>query len=268
MSSEYKLRSVAIIGLQRLIPFARMLASIPERQRRVRHLFFSTMAQKPGEGTGKLHAVTDSVYDENRTAWIQIIQMISSTLRTCRAVSHLPRTTILLPVSCPNLVELTLQGQFPVLLYTNHTPQFPSLRSLTFSAFNDYPVYLFDDIVLQAPALEELTLLPAQPSRNLHNDLYATLDINPQSSRCSPPPDYFPTTRLPATVSRVYVQPGPEIISESRNASCLKNVQIIMKRKILHMQKHDQRNRVKFLRPGPPLVFEDALVEWLGRERL
>ena len=45
LSKELKYQSIAIVGLPRLVAFAAMLQDLPEPSRRIRHLFFSSMAQ-------------------------------------------------------------------------------------------------------------------------------------------------------------------------------------------------------------------------------
>jgi hypothetical protein len=50
LSKEYKYQSIAIIGLPRLVAFAAVLQHLPESNRRIRHLFFSSMAQNTSGG--------------------------------------------------------------------------------------------------------------------------------------------------------------------------------------------------------------------------
>ncbi|TFK29763.1 hypothetical protein FA15DRAFT_663940 [Coprinopsis marcescibilis] len=270
LSREYKLQSVAVAGIHKFLPFYNMLVSLPERFRRVRHLFISSMSQcAPSvDGSRKVSLTTDISYDETCSAYAQVMQLLSPTIKSCQVVAHFPRKATLLPYSCPILEELTLQGPFPALLYDCERPYLPKLRSLTLSSFTDHPSNIFEYISTQAPRLETLSLYPARPSRSMHGDLYVSLNIKPRCSRSSPPLECSDRTLLPPSVMKVFIQPGPQIDSDARKAHCLQNEQDLMKQNILFMQKHDRRKRVIYVRPQKALVNEEALTQWLNRKQV
>ena len=182
---------------------------------------------------------------------------------SCRIVSHLSRSAPLIPVSCPRLRDLTLEGPFPTLPFVSHAPYLPSLRTVTFSSFTDCPSCLFDDVATQAPNLTTISFYPEQACRNLANDLASALVI-PSGPRCLPE---FGSSGLrpvlPPSIKEVVVQPGPIVDPAARNAYCLGSVQELMKRKLLYMQKHDKSRRVKYVAPGPAPLASNALASWL-----
>lgn len=194
-------------------------------------------------------------------AFSKVMHIVAPTLITCQIVFHLARMVTLIPESCPCLTELCLVGPFPTLPCAYEAPYFPSLRSLTFSSFTDYPSCLFDDIATQAPNLQTLAFYPTQASRNFAAHLASALNA-PHSPEIIPGPLSIPRPGLPATLREVAVQPGTNIDPGLRNAYCLRSVQALMEKKLLYIKKHDKRCRI--IAPGPQPSPQDALSTWLS----
>jgi hypothetical protein len=182
-------------------------------------------------------------------------------------VSDIPRIQIIFSVSLPHLVEATLQGPFPGLLYSQEPPSFPALRKVTFSSFGSHPLDLFSDIATQIPNLEEVAFHPSQPSRDLHDDLRRALSVpaprasNPLLMELETP--CKPQAELPSGVKSIIIEPGPEINPEDRNAHFLRTLQTLMKKKVAWIRRHDKR--VTLLPPGPPVSDNMALIQWIER---
>ncbi|KAJ2919532.1 hypothetical protein MD484_g875, partial [Candolleomyces efflorescens] len=221
LSKEYKYQSIAIIGLPRLVAFAAVLQDLPESNRRIHHLFFSSMAQN-APGGHKRMSEDIQYYRDTCDVFSKVIQVIGPTLVTCQIVFHLARMVTLIPGSCPCLTDLSLHGPFPTLplAHVYEAPYFPSLRSLTFSSFTDYPSSLFNDIATQAPNLQNLAFYPAEACRNFAGDLASALDT-PTSARPAPDPLHVPRSTLPSTIKKVTVSTGTGINPKHRNAYSL-----------------------------------------------
>ncbi|RXW23906.1 hypothetical protein EST38_g1958 [Candolleomyces aberdarensis] len=264
LSKEFKYQSIAIVGLLRLVSFAAVLQDLQEPSRRVRHLFFSSIAQNL---SGKPKRITEDLqnYRDTCDAFSKVMRIVAPTLVTCQIVFQSARMVTLIPESCPCLTDLSLVGPFPTLPGVDEAPRFPSLRSLTFSSFTDYPSCLFDDIATQAPNLQNLAFYPAQACRNFAGDLAKALNA-PTSSRSAPDPHHVPRPALPNTIKQVTVQPGTEINRELRNAYCKQSVQALMERKLTYMQKNHKRCQVECVAPGRPQTSpQDTLSVWLLR---
>ncbi|KAJ2934789.1 hypothetical protein H1R20_g2241, partial [Candolleomyces eurysporus] len=244
LSKEFKYQSIAIVGIPRLVSFAAVLQHLQAPNRRVRHLFFSSIAQNL---SGKPKRISEDLqnYRDTCDAFSKVMRIVAPTLVTCEIVFQSARMVTLIPESCPCLTDLSLVGPFPILLPDGDgAPRFPSLRSLTFSSFTDYPSHLFEDIATQAPNLQKLAFYPAQACH----------------------PHHAPRLALPSTIKQVTVQPGTEINRELRNAYCKQSVQALMERKLIYMQKNHNRCRVECVDPGRPQTSpQDALSVWLLR---
>ncbi|KAH6915855.1 hypothetical protein BKA70DRAFT_1253979 [Coprinopsis sp. MPI-PUGE-AT-0042] len=268
LSRPYKLQSIAIIGTARLVQFCKLLDSLPENCCRVRHFFLSNMGQyvPTGEGLKFVHPPAES-YAQSRTAFARVLKRIAPYVLTCTIVSDIPRIQIIFSVSLPHMVEATLHGPFPGLLYSQQPPLFPALRKVTFSSFGSHPLDLFSDIAAQIPNLEEVAFHPSQPSRDLHDDLRRALSVPaPRSSNpllAAPETPCKPQAKLPAGVKSITIEPGPEINPLDRNAHFLRTLQTLMKKKVAWIRKHDKR--VTLLPPGPAPADNMGLIRWLER---
>lgn len=134
---------------------------------------------------------------------------------------------------------------------------FRSLRHLRFVGFTDYPMDMFEDIEQQAPGLTHLSLLPGQASRHLHLDLEMALNISqpPGSSG----EDAFPRGKLPPTLQRVYVQPGPE--PTVVQGQWFQDVHKAMLTSLLRMAKIDKR--IVVLKSGPICNLSETKMIWM-----
>ncbi|KAF5336068.1 hypothetical protein D9611_006400 [Ephemerocybe angulata] len=267
LSQEYKFQSIAVMGLARVVPLAAILKRLPERNRRIRHLFLSSTGQTAPDTS--LCVLKELNYDETWGAFSELMQLVAPTIITCHIVLHTARLVNLVPVSCPNLQSLTLDGPFPTLPHVYQAAYLPSLRSLTFSSFTNYPVCLFDDIATQAPRLQKLAFYPSQACRNLANDLSLALGTPsaaslPTSESCEYTVPVC-TPALPDTLKDITVQPGTCVDPSLRNAYCLRSVQGLMRRKLLYMQKQEKRRRVHCIPPGPQLSVSNSFTTWLER---
>jgi len=166
----------------------------------------------------------------------------------------------MIPVSCPNLIELTLDGPFPILPPNEGDPYFPSLRKITFSNFTDYPSSLFKDIAKQAPHVQSLSFLFANACRNFPNDLAEALDVPTTTVHRS---ESDSVSSLPPSLQQIVVQVGSSVDPEAQKAYSLHSVQQLMERKLSLVQSKDKRRRVSFLSAGPRILPQDALISWL-----
>lgn len=117
---------------------------------------------------------------DTSAAFVKILELVAPTLITLHFVSDIPRTTLLPPVSLPQLTSATMHGLIHV--YNLELPElrFPSLRHLSLLSFTEYPICLLQEISQQAPSLTHLFFSPERPSRQLAFDLF--LALKPQQS--------------------------------------------------------------------------------------
>ncbi|KAF9462895.1 hypothetical protein BDZ94DRAFT_1260113 [Collybia nuda] len=209
VSKEVRLQSITVVGVPQIVACALMLERTPPNFRRVRHLFVSNCLETPFRRTRTFPTSSRGFWEIDTgacEAFIQILKLVAPTLQTFYLVSNIPRTCILLPVSLPKVVQMTLQGPIPP---ANHprceTHAFPSLRRLQLLSFTDYPMDIFESITLRAPSLTHLYLSLTHASRHLHSDLTQALtNTSPHTSSDTLPFGIFPTT-----LKRIYIHPGP-----------------------------------------------------------
>ncbi|TFK39980.1 hypothetical protein BDQ12DRAFT_520170 [Crucibulum laeve] len=275
LSREFKLQSVAVEGLLQILTFSKLLENTPERFRRVRHLFISSMPQmEQPEASSKATPMPinqqvgeERHYDGVCEAFHQILSLTAPTLKTFYLVSSIPRTTSLLPVSLPQLVELTIHGPFPAFTYgESKVARFHALKRIRFIGFTDYPVDLFQDIAEQAPSTTHLSFFVAQPSRHLHHDLASALSIPRQRTLLTQ--DFVSPGILPATIQHVYVQPGskPSSLLTPSQGKWFGTIQSMAMKGISTLAKRD--SRLACIPPGDEFLYSEAKSRWLSGHTL
>lgn len=191
---------------------------------------------------------------------MQILKLVAPTLRTLYLVSNIPRTCILLPISLPKLVQMTLQGPIPP---TNHPRcecnTFPSLRRLQFLSFTDYPMDIFESITSRAPSLTHLYLSLTHASRHLHGDLTQAL-TNTSSHTSSDSP--LPLGIFPTTLERIYIHPGPSPIMGQ--GVWVNSAHRFMMKNFANMANIDRR--VVIVEATPVCKHHEAITKWLKRD--
>ncbi|RDB23406.1 hypothetical protein Hypma_009082 [Hypsizygus marmoreus] len=208
LSKEFWFQSIAATGARQLKDLAVILTNTPPRFRRVRHLFLSNVLECSSDKKQcrMFHLKLREFWEyeaEASAAFIHLLQIVSPTLETLHIVSDIPRTSMLIPISLPRLVSMTMTGPTHIYINSNdNLPIFPALQHLSLVCFTEYPPELFEDISRQAPSLTHLFLSPERPSLHLAYDL--TRAVNPAFLEAFEP--------LPclSSVERIYIQPGPK----------------------------------------------------------
>jgi hypothetical protein len=219
-SQDVMLQSIEIRGAKQLQSFLSMLQKTPANARRVKHLYVSTYeipqedAIPPPEqmfeflyGYG---SYTQSYQKESReepqpdevcAMLLQVITILAPTLRSLH-LGSLCRDHILLPITLPNLTDLSIHGPFPSWSIDDHTIlPFPHLRRLSLSGFSDYPMNLFPSIRRLAPALSDLHLSPQNPTRVFRGDLQQALSVADDGNAGEQ------NDKLPASLTHIVVHP-------------------------------------------------------------
>ncbi|KAG5653398.1 hypothetical protein H0H81_000685 [Sphagnurus paluster] len=234
LSSEFKLHSIAIVGPQQLQNFADYLEKLPSYARHVRHLFISVVDDNFVKKSRLFGGTTDTNFWEEQTLHV---------------ISNIPRTSILIPISLPNLSSLTIHG--PMHIYETHgdmLPVFPSLRHLTLKSFTEYPAGMLQDISTQAPSLRFLSFTLERPLRFLPFDLSRAL-----LGKISP------AQMVPESLICIEVQlgvgpiPHPNMWIEAARAIMIKNLWKVI----------EKDNRVTIVGLKQLDTYHDAHVCWL-----
>ncbi|ESK94905.1 hypothetical protein Moror_14072 [Moniliophthora roreri MCA 2997] len=271
VSREAKLQSLAIFGVEEMIKFSTILETLPEQDRKVRHLFMSTetaaMRHEGGASQqGRFERTQPYELDRHRyelavKVWRRLLTFLSTSLTTLYIFSiRLARSSLLAPVTLPFLVELHIAGPFPACYDIDPIPTFPTLRHLHFSGFHGCPVDVFSSVAQQAPQLMCLHLKPAQFSRNLCHDLQTIFhQKNKSSSSRTSGCGMSATVSMPSTFQKVFVYPGPE--PSGLDAAGALDIHRYSIQK-LGLLSNLQNSKLALADPHSLLTLDDALEQW------
>ncbi|TFK71370.1 hypothetical protein BDN72DRAFT_794093 [Pluteus cervinus] len=266
ISRVVKLHSLAIVGFPQFFGCATMLANIRPEDRRVHHLFVSNVPQydrpdptmgSPGNTSrSALHEHTANAY----RAFKQILSLVAPTLQTFTFVFHIPRPSIILPVSLPHLQHLTLYGPLSTRVDpATKNQQFPALQTLELVHFETYPPDFIEDIGNCAPALKELILKPAWASPTLHNDIMASLHRPPGATNPIIGGSTLAQGNLPPTLDYVYIMAGQKPLFAHGHLA--RETHRSMLKRVCLMARTD--TRVKALQPVKLIDLSSTKADWL-----
>jgi hypothetical protein len=190
VSKPVRLQSVSIRHLDNLLAFAKVLETSPPKLRRVRHLFFSTHDQSAGPDRRNYIHDTRKLEDAHFSRELlmlkvvtQILEAITPTIESLHVVFLHRRRHPLLPVTFPNLTELSIYGPCPQFWH-GHRPQ-PSLRRLHFTGTWCHARGLFRQVGHSAPLLTHLRVSGQQVEFDvgLAPDVRGILPLQPTMKR-------------------------------------------------------------------------------------
>ncbi|KAK7060901.1 hypothetical protein VNI00_000634 [Paramarasmius palmivorus] len=279
VSKEVKLQSLAIFGVEEMIQFSEILETLPEQDRKVRHLFMSTeiaSMRHRHDASPRFERTQPYELDRDRyeyavRVWGRLLSDLSTSLDTLYVFAiRLARSSLLAPVTLSCLTELHIAGPFPACYDMNPIPTFPILSHLHLSGFHGFPIDVFRSIVSQAPRLVGLHLKPAQFSRNFCNDLLAVFQPkrNPShsksgssnSSGCTKSKTGAAPVCMPSTFQRVYVtEPSGVDDATSIHKESVHRLRLLSSK---------PSSKLVLAPPAPLLSLDAALEQWEAMIRL